>query len=200
AAGPTSKKQVVSEPRWEVTGAAGPTSKKQVVSEPRWEVTGQLSLLIRQSENRPSVFISGSATGYYGDQDDALVDEDEPQIIDFAHTLCARWEDLALRARSDKTRFYLSRTGVVLAADGGLLGRLLPLYKVGLGGPIGDGTQFMTLLFMLTTDGLAGQFNVCSPYPVRNEHFSSVLAGVLHRPAFTRAPARAVQLFLGEGA
>lgn len=144
------------------------------------------------------MFISGSATGYYGDQDDALVDEDEPPIIDFAHTLCARWEDLALRDRREKTRVCLSRTGVVMAAD------------VGLGGPIGDGTQYMSwihiddivnaLLFMLTTDGLAGPFNVCSPYPVRNEHFSSVLAGVLHRPAFTRVPARAVQLFLGEGA
>ncbi|BAE74885.1 Epimerase family protein [Sodalis glossinidius str. 'morsitans'] len=184
--------------------------QKNKLCQSRWDVTGQLSLLIRQSENPPSVFISSSATGYYGDQDDALVDEDEPPIIDFAHTLCARWEDLALRARSEKTRVCLSRTGVVLAADGGLLGRLLPLYKVGLGGPIGDGTQFMSwihiddivnaLLFMLTTDGLAGPFNVCSPYPVRNEHFSSVLAGVLHRPVFTRVPARAVQLFLGEGA
>lgn len=68
---------------------------------------------MRQSDNPPSVFISGSATGYYGDQDDALVDEDEPPIIDFAHTLCARWEDLARRARSEKTRVCLSRTGVM---------------------------------------------------------------------------------------
>lgn len=184
--------------------------QKNKLCQSRWDITGQLSLLIRQSETPPAVFISGSATGYYGNHDQTLVDEEETPLVDFAHTLCARWEEMALRAQNDRTRICLSRTGIVLAPDGGMLAKLLPLFKVGLGGPIGDGRQYIpwihvddmvnALLFLLTNDTLSGAFNLCAPYPVHNEQFSAALGEALSRPAFTRVPAKAVKIVLGEGA
>lgn len=184
--------------------------QKDLLCRSRWDITERLSQLINQSDNPPSVFISGSAAGFYGNQDQILVTEDEPPADEFSHTLCERWEALALAAQSDKTRVCLSRTGVVLAHDGGMLSKLLPLFKMGLGGPVGDGRQFLSwihiedmvnaLLFLLTTDNLRGPFNLVSPYPVHNEQFAATLGEVLHRPAVMRAPARAVKLLLGEGA
>ena len=176
----------------------------------RWELTERLSQLLRQSDDPPSVFISGSATGYYGNQDQALVTEEEPPVEEFTHRLCERWEALAQSAQSPRTRVCLSRTGVVLAADGGMLAKLLPLFKLGLGGPISHGRQFLpwihiddmvdALIFLLTTDGLQGPFNLVAPYPVHNEQFAAILGEALHRPAVMRAPATAVKLMMGEGA
>ncbi|TKI03834.1 TIGR01777 family oxidoreductase [Martelella alba] len=183
---------------------------KELLCQSRWNITEQLSRLIRQSNRPPAVFISGSATGYYGDQGQHLVTEDETPVDDFAHQLCQRWEDLALAAASDHTRVCLSRTGIVMAADGGMLQKVLPLYKLGLGGPIGDGRQFLpwihvddmvnALLYLLTTDNLRGPFNMTAPYPVHNEQFAALLGEVLFRPAMMRVPARAVKIMLGEGA
>ncbi len=184
--------------------------QKDLLCRSRWDITQQLSQLINQSDTPPSVFISGSAAGYYGNQDQLLVTEDEPPADEFSHTLCERWEALALAADSGKTRVCLSRTGVVLAPDGGMLSKLLPLFKLGLGGPVGDGRQFLpwihiedmvnALLYLLTTENLRGPFNLVSPYPVHNEQFAATLGEVLHRPAVMRAPASAVKLMLGEGA
>lgn len=184
--------------------------QKQRLCHSRWDITERLSQLIRQGEDPPRVFISGSAAGYYGDQDQILVTEDEPPAAEFSHTLCQRWEQLALSAQSPSTRVCLSRTGVVLAADGGILGKLLPLYKLGLGGPVGSGKQFMAwihiddmvdaLIFLLNNDGLSGPFNLTAPYPVHNEQFAASLGEALHRPALVRAPAAAVKLMMGEGA
>lgn len=176
----------------------------------RWDITERLSQLIADSANPPSVFISGSATGYYGNQDQTLVTEDEPPVEEFTHALCQRWEALALAAQSPRTRVCLSRTGVVLAADGGMLTKLLPLFKLGLGGPVSHGRQFLpwihiddmvdALIFLLTTDGLQGPFNLVAPYPVHNEQFAAILGESLHRPALMRAPAAAVKLMMGESA
>ncbi|WP_413737793.1 TIGR01777 family oxidoreductase [Sodalis sp. RH21] len=184
--------------------------QKEQLCQSRWKITERLSALIRASETPPSVFISGSATGYYGNQDQTLVSEDEPPVEEFTHTLCQRWEALALSAQSARTRVCLSRTGVVLATDGGMLAKLLPLFKLGLGGPVSHGRQFLpwihiddmvdALIFLLVTDGLQGPFNVVAPYPVHNEQFAATLGEALHRPALMRAPAAAVKLMMGEGA
>lgn len=193
----------IAEKRWT-------TEQKELLCHSRWDITERLSQLINKSDNPPSIFISGSATGYYGNQNQLLVTEDEPPTDEFSHILCQRWEALALQASSAKTRVCLSRTGVVLTADGGMLSKLLPLFKLGLGGPIGDGRQFLpwihmedminALLYLLTTNGLQGPFNMVAPYPVHNEQFAAILGEVLHRPAMVRAPASAVKLMLGEGA
>ncbi|NDL65308.1 TIGR01777 family oxidoreductase [Acerihabitans arboris] len=184
--------------------------QKERLCRSRWDVTERLSKLIREGDNPPRVLISGSATGYYGNQDQILVTEDEPPVPEFTHTLCQRWEELALSAQSPRTRVCLSRTGVVLAADGGMLGKLLPLFKLGLGGPVGNGRQFLSwihiddmvdaLIFLLNTDGLRGPFNLVAPYPVHNEQFAATLGEALRRPALMRAPAAAVKLMMGEGA
>ncbi len=184
--------------------------QKKRLCDSRWQVTERLSRLISQSEKPPLVFISGSATGYYGDQGQTVVTEDEPPAFDFAHALCARWEALAMEAAGPRTRVIISRTGVVLAPDGGMMGKLLPLYKLGLGGPIGSGRQYLpwihiddmidALLFMLTTPGLNGPYNVVAPYPVHNEQFSAILGHVLRRPAFLTVPACVIKMVMGESA
>lgn len=181
---------------------------KTLLCESRWQLTEKLAELINASQRPPSVFISGSAIGYYGDQGQALVPEDEPPNKQFTWQLCARWEALALTAESPQTRVCLLRTGIVLAAKGGALSKMVLPFRAGLGGPLGDGQQYMpwihiddmvnAIIFLLMHETLTGPFNMVSPYPVRNEQFSALLGEVLHRPAFMRAPAPVVRLLMGE--
>lgn len=140
--------------------------------------------LIHASATPPSVLISGSATGYYGDLGDVVVTEDEPPHNEFTHKLCARWEQIACRAQSDQTRVCLLRTGVVTAPQGRILGKMVPPFRLGLGGPVGNGRQYLArihiddmvngILWLLDND-LRGPFNMVSPYPVHNEHFAHAL-------------------------
>lgn len=184
-------------------------AQKQRLCQSRWQVTERLVKMFKASQTPPSVLISGSATGYYGDLGEVVVTEDEPPHNEFTHKLCARWEQIACGAQSDSTRVCLLRTGVVLAPKGGILAKLLPLFRLGLGGPIGTGRQYLAwihiddmvngILWLLNND-LRGPFNMVSPYPVRNEQFSHALGQALHRPAFMRAPATAVKLMMGESA
>ncbi|WP_114193127.1 TIGR01777 family oxidoreductase [Edaphovirga cremea] len=184
--------------------------QKKILCESRWQITGRLTELIKASENPPAVFISGSAAGYYGDQGQAVVTEEETPHDEFTHQLCAKWEALALAAQSDRTRVCLLRTGVVLAPKGGILAKMLPPFRLGLGGPFGDGKQYLAwihiddmiagILYLLTHPQLSGPFNMVAPYPAHNEQFSAMLGQVLHRPAFIRVPAFAVKLMMGEGA
>lgn len=182
-------------------------SQKQRLCQSRWQITERLVELYKASQTPPSVFISGSAAGYYGDLGEVVVNEDEPPHNEFTHKLCARWEQIACGAQSEQTRVCLLRTGVVLAPKGGILAKLLPIFRLGLGGPMGDGRQYLAwihiddmvngILWLLDND-LRGPFNMVSPYPVRNEQFSHALGHVLNRPAFVRAPATAVRLMMGE--
>ena len=184
-------------------------AQKQRLCQSRWQITQRLVEMFHAGENPPEVLISGSATGYYGDLGEVVVNEDEPPHNEFTHKLCARWEQIACGAQSDKTRVCLLRTGAVLAPKGGMLGKLVPLFRAGLGGPIGSGRQYLAwihvddmvnaILWLLNND-LRGPFNMVSPYPVRNEQFAHALGHVLHRPAFMRAPASAVRLIMGESA
>jgi uncharacterized protein (TIGR01777 family) len=115
--------------------------QKQRLCNSRWQITQRLVDLFKASDSPPSVFISGSAAGYYGDLGEVVVTEEEPPHNEFTHKLCARWEQIACGAQSDATRVCLLRTGVVLAAKGGILAKMLPIFKLGLGGPIGNGRQ-----------------------------------------------------------
>ncbi|MDA8490353.1 TIGR01777 family oxidoreductase [Kluyvera sp. Awk 3] len=182
-------------------------AQKQKLCDSRWAITQRISELIQASETPPAVLISGSATGYYGDLGEVVVTEEEPPHNEFTHKLCARWEQIASSAQSDRTRVCLLRTGVVLARDGGILGKMVPPFKLGLGGPIGNGRQYLAwihiddmvngILWLLNND-LRGPFNMVSPYPVRNEQFSHALGQALNRPAFLRVPATAIRLLMGE--
>lgn len=184
--------------------------QKQKLCDSRWQLTEKLAQLIIASQQPPSVFISGSAVGYYGDQGQAVVAEDEPPNKQFTWQLCARWEALALAAESDKTRVCLLRTGVVLAKKGGALAKMALPFRAGLGGPLGEGQQYMPwihiddmvngILFLLNHETLNGPFNMVAPYPVRNDQFSALLGDLLHRPSFMRVPAGVVRLLMGESA
>ncbi|MFP9229543.1 TIGR01777 family oxidoreductase [Pectobacterium cacticida] len=182
--------------------------QKQRLAQSRWEITEQLAALIKASSSPPTLFISGSAVGFYGDQGASLVTEDELPNETFTHHLCARWEALAQSAESANTRVCLLRTGIVLSAQGGALAKMLPIFRLGLGGPMGSGKQYMPwihiddmvngIIYLLDQPKLRGPFNMVSPYPVHNEQFSATLAHVLDRPGFLRAPAFAIKLLMGE--
>jgi hypothetical protein len=122
--------------------------------------------------------------------------------------LCIAWEETAQRAEALGIRVVLVRTGLVLADEGGMLQRLLPPFKMGMGGPIGNGRQWMPWVhiedqialidFLMTREDARGPYNACAPSPVRNRDFAKTLASVLHRPAFMPMPAVALRLLLGE--
>lgn len=183
------------------------TEQKDRLCQSRWRITQKLADLINASEMPPSVLISGSAVGYYGDLGEVVVTEEEPPHNEFTHKLCARWEQIACEAQSDKTRVCLLRTGVVLAPKGGILGKMIPPFRLGLGGPIGNGRQYLAwihiddmvnaILWLLDND-LRGPFNMVSPYPVHNEQFAHALGHALQRPAILRVPATVIRLLMGE--
>ena len=183
------------------------TEQKERLCQSRWRITQKLADLINASEMPPSVLISGSAAGYYGDLGEVVVTEEEPPHNEFTHKLCARWEQIACEAQSDRTRVCLLRTGVVLAPKGGILGKMIPPFRLGLGGPIGNGRQYLAwihiddmvnaILWLLDND-LRGPFNMVSPYPVRNEQFAHALGHALQRPAILRVPATVIRLLMGE--
>ncbi|HDS1236704.1 TPA: TIGR01777 family oxidoreductase [Pluralibacter gergoviae] len=182
-------------------------AQKARLCDSRWQITQRLVALIKASDTPPAVLLSDSAAGYYGDLGEVVVTEEEPPHNEFTHKLCARWEQIACEAQSDATRVCLLRTGVVLAPDGGILAKMTPPFRLGLGGPIGSGRQYLAwihiddmanaILWLLDND-LRGPFNMVSPYPVRNAQFAHALGRALHRPAIVRAPAVAVRLLMGE--
>lgn len=184
--------------------------QKRLLCESRWQITEQLTTLIHASTTPPSLFISGSATGYYGDTGELVVTEEDPGHDEFTHHLCAHWEALAVAAESERTRVCLLRTGVVLAKSGGALSKMMLPFKLGIGGPLGSGKQYMPwihledmvdgILWLLDNNSLRGPFNMVAPYAVRNEQFAATLGQVMHRPAFMRTPASAIKLMMGESA
>ncbi|MDF2178824.1 TIGR01777 family oxidoreductase [Aliiglaciecola sp. CAU 1673] len=184
-------------------------AQKQEICESRWNITQRLVDLIQASEQPPKVFLSGSAIGYYGRQgEDFITEYHERCHNEFSHSLCAKWEDIAMRASSDKTRVCTLRTGIVLSRKGGALQKMIPPFKLGLGGPIGDGQQYMSWIhindmvsaisFLLDNPETQGPYNLTAPNPVTNNEFSQTLAKTLHRPCIFRVPAAAMKLMLGE--
>ncbi|WP_455816525.1 TIGR01777 family oxidoreductase [Pseudomonas cerasi] len=184
--------------------------QKQRLCDSRWQITRRLAELIQASSAPPAVLISGSATGFYGDTGELVVTEDDPGHAEFTHELCARWEQLALLAQSDRTRVCLLRTGVVLSERGGALEKMKLPFKLGIGGPLGNGKQYLPwihledavngIIWLLDNPELNGPFNLVAPYAVRNEQFAAALGEAMHRPAFMRTPATAVRLMMGESA
>ncbi|HAS22178.1 TIGR01777 family oxidoreductase [Idiomarina loihiensis] len=183
-------------------------SRKQALKDSRWQVTEKLAAMINKAEKPPKAFLSGSAIGYYGPRDAEPVNEDHvAEHKDFAVTLCQEWERRALAAK-DATRVVLLRTGVVLAKGEGALAKMLPPYKFGLGGPLGEGNQMMSWIqlddmiraieYLLEHDNLSGPVNMTAPGPVTNEAFSRTLASVMNKPHFMRVPAFVLKLGLGE--
>jgi|SRR4051794_12635619 uncharacterized protein (TIGR01777 family) len=183
---------------------------KQQVLESRVDSTGTVSQALADAAvshpGRQRVLLSGSAVGWYGDTGDRVVDETAPAGDDFLARVCVAWEAATAPAADAGVRVVTLRTGLVLGR-GGLLGRLLPLFRLGLGGKLGSGRQYMSWIslrdevdairFMLTAP-LSGPVNLTGPAPVTNAEFTAALADVVHRPALLTVPGPALRLALGE--
>lgn len=182
--------------------------QKQRLCTSRWQITERLATLIKASKQPPTVFISASATGFYGNRGDTPLTEEDPGQNEFTHHLCARWEALALTAQSEQTRVCLLRTGMILARKGDALGRLKMPFYCYLGGKMGDGRQYLPwihiddmrdgIIWLLTHATLQGPFNMVAPQAVRNQAFAETLGRVLHRPACVPVPATVIRLLMGE--
>ena len=182
--------------------------QKQSICDSRWNITQQISQLIQSSQTPPKTFISASAIGYYGRQGHEPVDEQSGFHDEFSHEICHKWEQLALTAQSAATRVCIPRIGIVLGKNGGALAKMLPPFKLGLGGPIGKGQQGMSwvhqddlialIIWMLNTPSAQGVYNATAPNPVSNSVFSQALAKALNRPAKIITPPLALRLAMGE--
>lgn len=182
--------------------------QKHIICQSRWLVTQQLVDLFAISQTPPAVFLSGSAIGIYGDRGDQMVTEDSPvEVTDFASQLCLNWEQIALSA-APYTRVVLLRTGIVLTAAGGALGKMLLPFKCCLGGPIGGGKQFMSWIHYqdhisamqhaLLENSISGAVNLVAPEAQRNSVFTQTLAKSLNRVAVFPLPKKILQVLLGE--
>lgn len=156
----------------------------------------------------PRRYISASAIGYYGTSDSATFTEASPPGSDFLARVCVGWEAEALRARDAGMLVTIVRTGLVLGADGGALAKLLPIFKLGLGGVVASGEQWYSWIhiddlvgmYLHAIDGSDGFFNGTAPAPVKNREFTAALGAAVHRPTFLPTPGFAISLILGEGA
>lgn len=191
-----------------IANARWSDKRKRIMEQSRIDVTEQLVQWLSQRQKKPAALISGSAVGWYGDQGDTPLNENSRFHDEYGHQLCERWEQAALKASEYGVRVCIVRTGLVLAKDGGMLQRLLLPFRLGLGGPIADGTQYMPwihiddisnlFIFLSKQTALQGIFNGTAPTPVTNAEFSQTLARLLKRPAIMRLPACVLKLGLGE--
>ena len=180
--------------------------QKSVITSSRWHVTEKLVSLFQASEKPPEVFLSGSAIGIYGNTGVHVVDENaECATEDFASIVCQKWEEIAQRVSN--SRVVLMRIGIVLG-DGGALKKMLLPFKLGLGGPIGNGKQIMSWIhikdicsainFLLQEKTVDGPVNLTSPNAVTNKEFSNKLAKTLLRPSVFCVPSIVLKTLLGE--
>ena len=180
--------------------------KKEIVSS-RIDSTRTLVTAINRAENPPTVLISGSASGFYGEGGSTWLTEESPKGKGFLSDLAHNWEQEAMKA---KARVVLVRTTLVMSRKRGALGPLMPLLKLGVGGPIGSGKQFWAwinlvdeaaaIIHLIKTPGLHGPFNLTAPEPATCEQMIVGLGKAIKRPTFFRIPEFAMKLFIGEAA
>jgi uncharacterized protein len=190
-----------------IAGHRWTAEHKARIRDSRIPVTLSLAAALRSRGGPPKVFISASGAGYYGDRGDELLDEQASAGRDFLARLAQEWEHAALQA-ADAARVVLIRTGIVLAKSGGALQEMARPFRLGAGGPLGSGRQYMSWIHLtdwvslvcwaIRTAAVAGPLNATAPNPVTNEQFSRELGHALHRPALLRTPAFALRLVLGE--
>jgi len=183
-------------------------TRKAILEQSRIALTSSIIKWLSARQRKPSVLVSGSAVGWYGDRGDTFLTESSHCHDEYTHQLCNQWEQQALRANELGIRTCIVRTGLVLAHNGGFLNRLLLPFKIGLGGRLGSGQQYMSWIhlqdmiklihFLLETNTADGVFNACSPYPVTNKQFTHALAKQLRRPAIIPLPSWLLKLILGE--
>ena len=192
-----------------VIGRRWSAAQKQALRASRIGVTDLIVDAIAAAP-RPRVLVSTSAVGYYGDTGAREVDEHSPPGTDFLAALSSDWEAAALRAEAHGTRVCIVRIGLVLGRDGGVLGTMMPPFRLGLGGPIGSGEQYFPWVHIddlvgmqiaaLERDDIHGPLLAVAPGIVTNREFAAALGRALHRPAVLRVPGFALRLALGESA
>jgi uncharacterized protein (TIGR01777 family) len=183
-------------------------ARKHAIRESRVRGTELVARTMAALERKPRVLLSGSAVGYYGDRGDEPLDEDSTPGTDFLARVAQEWEAATSRAADAGVRVVLLRTGVVLSPNGGALERLLRPFRLGVGGPIGNGRQWMSWISLddhvramehaLATTGLHGAVNLVAPNAVTNAEFAATLGRVLARPALVTAPRVVLELVYGE--
>jgi len=191
-----------------IAGGLWTPAKKERIRKSRIDGTRLVARAIRAARPAPEVLVSASATGWYGNRPEGVVDELTPAGGGFLADVCREWEDAALEAASEHTRVVPLRLGVVLDPAGGMLRRLLPFFRLGLGGRIGSGRQPMSWValadllrvveFALGDEGLSGPVNATSPRPVTNAEFTRAIGRAVHRPTLLPVPAWTMRLLPGE--
>jgi uncharacterized protein (TIGR01777 family) len=181
---------------------------KRRIESSRVEAPRRFLDALAQRKRRATAYVSASAVGYYGTSETATFVEESPPGDDFLARVCAAWEREALRATNLGLRVALIRTGIALGADGGALEKMLPPFRLGMGGVIGSGRQWLSWvhvadligIYLLALGGADGPLNACAPNPVTNATFTKELAAALKRPAILPVPTVALRAILGEGA
>jgi uncharacterized protein (TIGR01777 family) len=181
---------------------------KREMAESRIHTTRVLAGALARLKHPPAVLATASAVGFYGNRGDEILDESSSVGEGFFPELCLAWEAASLPAQAAGIRVVQLRFGMVIGHDGGAMARLAPLFKLGLGGQLGNGRQWMSWVseddavsavrFALADSRMSGAFNVTAPQPVTNAEFTRTLVHAVHRPAFFRVPAFALRLAFGE--
>ena len=182
--------------------------QKEILIDSRVKTTQNIIELISNLKNKPQNLISASAIGFYGKNGDEALSENSKSGDEFTSKLCNLWESEAEKANKFGVRVCLARFGIVLGKKSGALSKMLPTFKIGLGGKIASGNQFMSFVhiddivaainFLITNKNLFGAFNFTSPNPVTNKEFSHILAKTLSRPALFDVPEFVIKILFGD--
>ena len=184
-------------------------ARKDVICQSRWQLTEAIASKILNATKPPHTLINASAVGFYGRQSAERIDETFSTFYpEFSHDVCARWENLANRCRSEQTRVCVLRIGIVLSEKGGALSKMLPAFKLGLGGKIGSGTQMMSWIhiddlvssinFVLANTECSGVYNATAPMAVSNSQWTQLLGDRLAKKTPLPMPAFLLKLMFGE--
>lgn len=184
------------------------SERKREISESRLLATRSLVTAAGSLASPPRVFVSASAVGYYGDRGDEVVTEDSPPADDFLGTVGRQWEEAAQPVTVHGTRLAITRTGIVLAGDGGALAQMRLPFSLGVGGRLGTGRQYMSWIhrddwvrlvrWLIEESSAQGPFNATAPNPVTNAEFTRALGRAMHRPAILPVPGFALRVLFGE--
>lgn len=182
--------------------------RKQQLLDSRINTTRDLVSCLARLQALPEVMISGSAVGWYGAQGEKPLKEEDDYVKEFSHAICQQWEEAAAEVKDLGVRLCIVRLGVVLERGGGIIKKLLPPFKCGLGGPISSGQQMMSWIhmndvinafnFLINNSQLDGIFNLAAPAAVDSKTFSRALGRAISRPAFLPLPGFMVKLLFGE--
>ncbi|HEX3556367.1 MAG TPA: TIGR01777 family oxidoreductase [Thermoanaerobaculia bacterium] len=191
-----------------IAGGRWTESRKRRIRTSRVEPGAAVLAAIRQAKERPRALLQGSAVGFYGPCVDEVVTEAHPPGTDFLAGVCVDWEASTVEAEALGVRRALLRTGIVLSGDGGALPKMALPFRLGAGGPLGGGRQWVpwihladevgAIRFLLEREDARGPFNLTAPEPLTNRDFSRALGRALHRPSLAPAPGFALRLVLGE--